>query len=121
MGNRFALQQAPLHQVDLLDHHGVEVVQLLSPHQLQQVLRDRQRLNGREHFLLETVTVLHIRRRGRLLALFLIGAAPVGQPPQPNHLTFEFAPPVLALAPAAQAGRLDHRQQQVRTFALGVP
>src|ERR1035438_2331985 len=31
MGNRFALQQAPLHQVYLLDHQGVEVVQLLSP------------------------------------------------------------------------------------------
>src|SRR5205085_4431644 len=61
------------------------------------------------------------RPGGSLLALFLIGSASAGQPRQTNHLGFEFAPPVPTLAPTDQSGRLDHRREQVRTFALRIP
>src|SRR5258706_5784249 len=121
MSNRLAVEQSPLHQVQLLDHHRVEIIQALPPRPLRRILRDRQGLDGPEHFLLETVTVLHIGPRGGLLALLLVGSAPAGQPRQADHLGFEFTAPVLALAPTAQCSRLHHGHQQVRTFALCIP
>ena len=121
MGNGFASQPAPLHQVQLLDHRGVEIIQLLSPCPFQRVPRHRQGLDGREHFRLKTVAVPHILLRRLAFALLLVGATRTGQTRQANHLPFEPAPPIPALAPAGQLGGLGHRHQQVRAFALGVP
>src|SRR5205809_366554 len=99
MRNGLALEQAPFDQVQLLDHHRVEVIQLLAPRPFQRLLWGWQRLDRREDFLLESIAVLHIRHRYGAFALLLVGAAATGQARQANHLAFEFAPPVLALAP----------------------